>query len=61
MLLSKLGEKSQIVRTFVVSGDDSSKPSEATQVADVKAKRLFVTGKGHPIYSLHPKISDSTL
>lgn len=29
---------------FIISGDDSFKSSEATQ-AEVKTKRLFVTGK----------------
>jgi hypothetical protein len=32
----------------MVSGDDNLKSSEATQVADIKTKRLFVTGKGQP-------------
>ncbi|VAI49063.1 unnamed protein product [Triticum turgidum subsp. durum] len=31
-------------KDYRVSGDDSLKSSEATQVADVKTKRLFVTG-----------------
>uniref|UniRef100_A0A453PHG7 MORF/ORRM1/DAG-like MORF domain-containing protein n=1 Tax=Aegilops tauschii subsp. strangulata TaxID=200361 RepID=A0A453PHG7_AEGTS len=31
-------------------GDDSSKPSEATQVADVKTKRLFVTDRAFILY-----------
>jgi hypothetical protein len=38
----------KMIKTFMVSGNDNLKSSEATQVADIKTKRLFVTGKGQP-------------